>query len=266
MSLLTLKNAGFSYTGSMQHPVFNDLDLSLEKGEILAILGPNGAGKTTAVRCLTGLLPLTEGTCELEGSDIRTLSSRDFFRKVSYVPQHKGSVPSVTALGNVLLGLSGSLGLFESPGREEVEKAEEILKLLGIADLRERACDTLSGGELQMVLIARALVCDPSLIVLDEPESGLDFKNQLVVLNALRELADRGVGVIFNTHYPEHALSFSDRALMLFGKGSGRSLCGATEEVVTEQSIGDCFSVEVKIVTADLGDGQMKSVIPVRLL
>lgn len=266
MSMLKFTNAGFSYTGSMDSPVFRGLDLTLEKGEILAVLGPNGAGKTTAVRCLTGLLPLTEGRCELEGKDIREIPGRDFFRRVSYVPQFKGNVPSATALENVLLGLSGGMRAFSGPDREDVEKAEKTMEFLGIAGLKDRLSDTLSGGELQMVLLARALVCGPELLILDEPESGLDFKNQLLILNALGTLAEQGVGVIFNTHYPEHALTWSRKALMLFGKGSGRYLFGATDEVVTEESIGECFSVEAKIVSVDMGSVKVKSVIPVRLL
>jgi len=266
MSVLSFENAGFSYSGSMHRPVFRGLDLELRKGETLAILGPNGAGKTTAVRCLTGLLRMTEGRVLLSGTDIREIPEREFFRKVSYVPQHRDRGPSITALENVLLGLSGSIRVFEAPGPEEVKKAVDIMDFLGIGDLRDRVCDTLSGGELQMVLIARAMVCEPEIIVLDEPESGLDFKNQLLVLSVLRELSAKGVSVIFNTHYPEHALSFSDKALMLFGKGSERSLFGETEKVVTEENIGECFSVEARIVSVDLGGETVKTVIPVKLL
>ena len=266
MSLLELKNAGFSYAGSMEDPVFSGLSLSLEKGELLSILGPNGAGKTTVVRCLTGLLRLHEGAAYLNGRDIREISGRDLFRKVSYVPQARGNIPSITALENVLLGLSGGLNIFSGPSRADVEKAEKTMEFLGISALRDRLSDTLSGGELQMVLLARAMVCEPELLVLDEPESGLDFKNQLMVLHALRALSKEGVGVIFNTHYPEHALTWSDKALMLFGKGRQEALFGKTEEVVTETSIGRCFSVEAKIVSIDMDNETIKTVIPVRLL
>ena len=126
----------------------------------------------------------------------------------------------------------------------------------------------LSGGEVQMVLLARALVKDPKILILDEPESGLDFKNQLIVLSAVREAAKRGVTSVFNTHYPEHAFRYADSGL-LFCPGEkedpGEVLSGPIQELITEKNIKKSFGVEAVIGTVQSEDIAVKSVVPIKL-
>ena len=215
---LTVQNGCFYY--QKDTPIFQDIHFSVDSGEILAILGPNGAGKTTLLRCITGMLKWRSGQSLLDGQPIHAMPAKKLWRKMAYVPQARSAASAYTAFETVLLGRSSHLGVFASPGKEDLEKAREVMSLLGIEHLMEKRCSAISGGELQMVLIARALAAEPEVLILDEPESNLDFRNQLIVLDAMTKLAQNGMTCIFNTHYPAHALQRSDKSLILSRGGS----------------------------------------------
>ncbi len=225
---LTIENGAFAYKNGPT--LFENVNLELQSGELLSVLGPNGAGKTTLLKCMMGLLKWKRGKSSIDGTDIASMSERRLWTTVAYGPQARSASPAYTAFETVLLGRTGRLGVFSTPKKADVEKAEQVLELLGISRLSQKLCSQMSGGELQMVLIARALAAEPALLVLDEPESNLDFKNQLIVLNTISRLASDGIACIFNTHYPEHALQRSDKALLLSG---GEAVCGSTASVVT---------------------------------
>ena len=170
--ILSVNNISYSYPKGPA--VLKNISFDVGEGEVIAILGPNGAGKTTLLKVIMGVLKAKEGSCLLEGADIKGLSPKQLYSKVSYVPQSKLSVSSLTALDMVLLGLAGKISSFKSPSAADRQEAFDLLKDLNIEKLAEKRCDELSGGELQMVLIARALISKPKLLILDEPESGLD--------------------------------------------------------------------------------------------
>ncbi|MBO4411923.1 MAG: ABC transporter ATP-binding protein [Lachnospiraceae bacterium] len=263
--LLQAERIGFGYGRDL---LFRDLSFEAHTGEILAVLGPNGSGKTTLLKCLMGYLKLREGTVRIFGQDLRTLSEKALFETIAYVPQHRELPVSYTVLETVLIGLTGRMGVFSQPGRAEVERGEEVLERLGIAALRNRVLGELSGGEVQMVLLARALVKNPKMLILDEPESGLDFKNQLVVLDAIHEAKEQGIACIFNTHYPEHAFRYADRGLLFCpgeNGGPNRVLNGPIPELITEKNIKTSFGVEALIGTIEADDIAIKSVVPIKL-
>jgi len=210
MSLLKVENASFARG---KRVLFEGLNLELERGEILAILGQNGVGKTTFLKCLMNFLPLKTGRALLNGRDIKSFSIKELFSIISYVPQAKNHGFGLSVLDMVILGLNNEIK--STPKKEHILKAEETLKGLNLEHLKDRACDSLSGGELQMVISARALVSGPSLIILDEPESNLDFKNQLLILENLERLKALKKGIIFNTHYPQNAKKLADKILIL---------------------------------------------------
>lgn len=225
--ILEIKNGCFGYP--KQDIILSDINLSLEEGHILAILGPNGIGKTTLLKCMIGLLPWREGTTFLYGQDIKTLKPKELWSNVSYIPQSHGFAFSYTGLEMVMLGRCSHLGVFEQPGRREIEMAEAMMEKTGITHLAKKDCNRMSGGELQMVLIARALINEPKLIILDEPETGLDFHNQILVLNMIDRLShEDGISAIMNTHYPTNAMSVADEAFMMNHKGT--FFYGSTEK------------------------------------
>lgn len=241
--IFEVQNGSFTYPHGRQ--VLNSISFSVNSGEMLAILGPNGAGKTTLLRCMMGFLKWNTGKSIIDGENIANMTQRQLFSKVAYVPQAKNAVLSSSVKDMVLLGRSSHYGIFGKPGAKDREIVANTLNTLGLSGMADRACNELSGGELQMALIARALVSEPQIIILDEPESNLDFKNQLIVLKTLQALSDRGITCIFNTHYPVHALRHADKALLL--DKTGNVVFGNAHDVITEENMQRAFGVETVI-------------------
>ncbi len=260
--ILEVQNGSFGYPKA---PVILDnINLSLDEGHILAILGPNGIGKTTLLKCMIGLLPWRTGNTLLYGKDLHTMKPRDVWSTISYIPQSHGFAFSYTGLEMVLLGRSAHLGLFEQPGKAEMEMAQAMMERIGISHLANKDCNQMSGGELQMVLIARALINDPKLIILDEPETGLDFHNQILILNIVERLAhEEGISAIINTHYPTNAMSIADEALMLNRKG--KLFYGAAADILTEENISFCFDVDVVVSELIYESRKIRSIVPVAI-
>ena len=258
-ALLRIENGSFAYKSGPQ--ILKDINIELDLGEILAVLGPNGAGKTTLLRCMMDMLHWQSGRSLLDGEDIRSIPASKLWRRMAYVPQARSAAVSYTAFQTVLLGRSSRIGAFSAPSAEDMKVAESVMERLGISHLADKPCYAISGGELQMVLIARAMAAEPEILVLDEPESNLDFKNQLIVLDAMTALAAEGVACIFNTHYPAHALQRAGKALML--SKDGKSIFGETTGVVTEENIRHAFGVEALIGEVETPHNIMKNVVAV---
>lgn len=253
--------------GAFRYPsgdrqVLRDISFSAEGGDVMAILGPNGAGKTTLLRCALGLLRWRSGRTELDGQDIRQIGYRQLWQKMAYVPQAgQPSAAPYTVEEMILLGRSSHFGTFQTPGRRDLEEARRAAGRMKITHLLKKKYPELSGGEKQMVLIARALAADPRVLVLDEPESNLDFRNQLLVLDAMSELAASGLTCIFNTHYPAHALRRASKALMLGRDGTYEF--GPASQVVTERNISRYFGVSAVIGEIETAGNVYQDVLPV---
>lgn len=259
---LSVEDGCFAYRRS-SGPLLRHIHFSADPGDIVAILGPNGAGKTTLLRCMMGFLRWDSGRSCLDGKDIRSVPGERLWRTIAYVPQAKNTVVSYTVGQMVLLGRSSHFGMLASPAAEDVEKAEEVMDRLDIWRLREKKCSQISGGELQMTLIARALVSEPSILILDEPESNLDFRNQLLILRTMSVLAAGGMSCIFNTHYPAHALQRANKALLL-----GRQhepVFGDVHDVVTERNIERAFGVKAVIGEIETPGNILQDVIPLSI-
>ena len=260
--ILEVENGCFGYP--KQEEILKNINLHLEKGHILSVLGPNGIGKTTLLKCMIGLLPWTSGRSILNGTDLCKMKSKDIWNTISYIPQAHSFSFSYTGLEMVMLGRSSHLGLFEQPGALEIEMAEVMMEKVGITRLAGKDCNRMSGGELQMVLIARALINEPQLIILDEPETGLDFHNQLLVLNMIERLAhEEGISAIMNTHYPTNAMGIADEAFMMNRKGD--RFYGTTDSILNEQNISRSFDVNVIVDEVSYKDRLIRNIIPVSL-
>lgn len=261
--IFEVRKGSFAYAKGQE--ILKNIDLSICHGDVLAILGPNGVGKTTLLKCMMGLLKWGRGGSFLDGENIASLPHRRLWQKIAYVPQAKGPAFSYNVEEMILLGRSAHIGMVNLPGKEDYEKVEEAMETIGITHLRRKDCNRISGGELQMVLIARALVAEPSLLVLDEPESNLDFKNQLIILEAIRKLAEyKGISSIFNTHYPAHALKISNKSLILNRRGS--SFFGDTQTVVNCETMRDSFAVNVHISAVQISNQKHNLVIPLSIV
>lgn len=258
----SVNNGCFSYGDTK---ILQDVNFKIESGDLLAILGPNGVGKTTLIRCMLGFINWNHGDSELNGMSIKSYKSHDLWKDISYVPQSRNvEQSSLTCLEYVLLGRASTMGYFSLPSIHDVKKAEEVIEKLGVTRLKNRRANELSGGELQLFLIARSLVSDPKLIVLDEPESNLDFKNQLIVLNVLSSLVEGGIAVIFNTHYPTHALQRANKSLML--KQGGDFIFGDTHKIIKENNLISTFGVRTIIGEIETDNKIYKDILPLEIL
>ena len=255
---LTLKHVTCGYGTT---PILKDVSLTLRQGEIVCILGPNGIGKTTVFRSVLGFLKLLEGEVLLDGVPRDRMRARDFAKCVGYVPQsHEPpfpySVPDV-----VVMGRAAHLRPFEAPGLEEYRIVDQVLNMLEISYLREKTYTRISGGERQMVLIARALAQNSGLLVMDEPTANLDFGNQIHVLQSIKKLTASGLGVLMTTHNPDHAFLCCDRVILL--TKDKQVLEGTVDEIVTEENLRKAYGVEVRITTTVTETGEkIRSCVP----
>ncbi len=218
------------------------VDLQVARGEMLCLLGPNGCGKTTLFRTVLGLIPSLGGHVEIAGHDVATTGREALARCVAYVPQAHAGVFPYLAEDVVLMGRAARVGTFAAPSRHDRAVALECLQRLGVAHLRDRPYTEISGGERQLVLIARALAQEAPLIVMDEPTASLDFGNQLAVLREIESLTAQGIAVLMSTHQPQHALRVADRVALM---KAGRLIeTGVTRSVMTVRSLAELYALD----------------------
>lgn len=241
MQLAVIKG---SYGYHPENKVLSQISFELAQGRIMTILGQNGIGKTTLLKCMMGLLKWQEGETRVDGQVFTSMLDRD---GIGYVPQAHKTVFAFSVFDMVTMGRSRHVSIFGMPSKLDREKVLEALSIVGIIDFKDQLCSQLSGGQLQLVYIARALANEPKILIMDEPESHLDFKNQFLILKLIQRLKDeQGISCIINTHYPEHALRISDDTLLL---GKGQYRFGPSHEMITEANIKDYFEVNAKIYT-----------------
>ena len=240
---LAAESLAFGYP---RHPVGRDVSLAVRSGEVLALLGPNGGGKTTLLKTLLGLIPPQGGVVTLDGRPLAALTIPERARLIGYVPQAHGGTFAFTAFEVVLMGRTAHGGLFARPTARDRDIARAMLDRLGIAHLAERPTTMISGGERQLVLVARALAQEPRFVVLDEPTASLDFGNQGKVMRQVRRLAADGLGVLFTTHDPNQALGHADRVALL--RGGAVIAAGPASRILTSEQLAALYGAPVETV------------------
>jgi iron complex transport system ATP-binding protein len=243
--MLDVLNLAFGFG---RRRVGTDVTFTLSKGETLAVRGGNGAGNTTLFRTLLGLLPPQAGEIRVDGDSLDTLAPNERARRLAYVPQQHVPSFGFSAEEIVLMGRASRLSAFSRPGTADRAAAADALARLGIEALAERPITELSGGERQLVLVARALAQQAPVLILDEPTASLDFGNRARVLAEIDRLRSSGLTIVFSTHEPDQALAHADRALLL---ADGRPLAlDAVDRALTAENVERLYRVRVRTVEA----------------
>jgi iron complex transport system ATP-binding protein len=239
--MLAVQNLDIGYKKGQL--VLRNLSFSLDRGRILAILGPNGAGKTTLLRCINAVTRPWAGNVRLDEADVFRMHPGEVARNVGYVAQ-RNEAGRMTVFDAVLLGRKPHLRW--KAGEQDLAKVAGALDRLGLEDLALRHIDELSGGELQKVCIARALVQEPKLLLLDEPTSSLDLKNQLDILNTIRRVVrEHAMAAVMTMHDLNLALRFTDRFVFL---KHGTVFAEGRTEQVTAEMVAAVYGVRVDIL------------------
>lgn len=253
---MIIDNISFSY-GSRE--VLKDISFTAEKGEFISVLGPNGVGKSTLFCCMLGLLSPEKGNTYISGKPISEMSAAQLAKKIAYIPQSHNPVFNFTVFDMVLMGTTAQTGAFSAPGREQLTLAETALERLEIAHLKDRGYANISGGERQLVLIARAIAQQAKILVMDEPSANLDYGNRIRVMNTMKGLTKDGYAVIQSTHDPDQAFLYSDKILALYG---GRVLAwGTPQETICSSLISTLYGVNVEVCS--MRDDHVRVCVPI---
>ncbi len=247
--MLTLDQVGFYYR---HNPVLANINLAFERGGVTCLLGPNGSGKTTLLKIMLGLLPPKTGAVYFEDRPLASIPRRDLSRQIAYVPQVHREAFSYTVAEVVLMGrMPCHSSFFSAYSQKDREIADAALRRLDIFHLRHRPYTEVSGGERQLALIARSLTQGAGVFIMDEPVNGLDYGNQMRLLDGIKGLAREGLTFIMTTHFPDHALMTADRAILCQeGTIVGD---GPPAKIITEDSIFRLYGIRVEMVAVNGG-------------
>lgn len=247
-SAICLSQVEFRYHDGMDN-VFRDISLEIPSGVVTAVLGPNGCGKSTLLHLMLGVLAPTSGVIMLARRPHNWYSRRGLGKLVGIVSQDEYIPFNFTVWEYILLGRAPHLNLLEMPGAVDLQVAEDALDAVGLNALRGRSIQSLSGGERQLVMIARTLAQQPRILLLDEPTSHLDLSNKWQVLSVLRSLAKAGVTVVFTTHEPALASAVSE-FVVLIGQENVFA-CGSAAEVLVSDKLSHVYGVPIEVVEVD---------------
>jgi iron complex transport system ATP-binding protein len=260
--MLKVEHLRFSY--GKERMVLDDVSFGLKERDVLCLLGPNGTGKTTLLRCLLGLNKPSGGRILLNDKDISEASPHTKARYMAYVPQASSMAFPYEAEEIVLMGRIAHMKVGSSPSKKDRATCLEAMESLGISHLRRKMFNRMSGGERQMVLVARAMAQQARILAMDEPTANLDYGNQVKILRLVHHLSEQGYSILLVTHFPDHAfLACNQVVLMKDGVVRAR---GSPEAVVTSESLSSLYGTEVSVTETLLCDCGVKARVCVPLV
>lgn len=229
--------------------VIKDITFEISTSECVSIMGTNGVGKTTLFKSIFAISDIFSGEIQLEGRNIRSLTPKELSNYIAFVPQSHESPFPFSVMDIVVMGRKSKLKKFETPGKKDYEIALKSLESMNIGYLKDRFFNNLSGGEKQLVLIARALTQDPKFLILDEPVSNLDYGNQLRLLDHIKILKKLGIGILMTSHFPNHVFYCSDKVAII---ENGRlNKFGKVDDILNEDTINNLYNVNIKITESE---------------
>lgn len=226
--------------------ILDKVSFEVNQGEILSILGPNGSGKSTLMNCLSGLFKPNSGDIYVSGQNVKQLSVRQLAHKMAYVPQTHNPAFSYTVRDFIVMGRTPYINVFSQPSELDFEITDKMIKELGIGKLADKKYTEISGGERQQVMIARALVQEPEIVLLDEPTSHLDFGNQQRTLELASNLSKRNIAVVMSTHVPDHVIMLGDKVGLL--DQHGHMEFGFVDDILGEEALSKLYNFPLKMV------------------
>lgn len=251
------------YGGYGQGDIVKGVSCHVEAGEILCLVGPNGCGKTTLFRLILGSLPVTKGSICIQGENIKTFSPKKMANLVAYIPQYHSPVFSYSVLDVVMMGRASHFSAFDAPRQPDREAAFAALKKVNALHLVNETYTALSGGQRQLVLIARAICQNAKIFIMDEPAANLDYANQQLLMEVIVDLAQKGYSIIMSTHSPETPASIGSKVLLMkAGKVAG---FGSPQEVITSQNMEAVYGIEMDVITVSDRYGLLRTIcLPVK--
>lgn len=254
---LELRDLACGY--SKDKPVVKNINFQLESGDICALLGPNGVGKTTLFKTVLNLIPPLAGAVYIDGDDIARWTQKKRARYLAYVAQ--AHIPAFPYLVRdvAMMGRLGQTSAMGQPGRADYEVVEQALEDVGIRHLRDKAYTQISGGERQLLMIARALAQEPKILIMDEPTANLDYGNMVIVMHCVRQLSEKGLCVIFTTHMPDQAFFTNAKTALMFRNDP--LVFGRCNEVITKENLYKAYHTDIEIIEIIGKDGR-----PVRVV
>lgn len=228
-----------------KNTVLHNVNVNIKKGRVVCLLGPNGSGKTTLFKVLLGILTPVAGAVKLDGKKICRYNCRELARKVAYVPQIHIPVFPYTVIDVVCTGRTSHYGMAGVPDGNDTDICLDILNEMGIFGLKDKNYTEISGGERQLVLIARALAQQPQFIIMDEPTAHLDYGNQIRTIERISQMTNDNVGVIFTTHNPEHPLICAHDVIAI--KNGTIEACGCPDHVVSADIIKRLYNIDAVV-------------------
>jgi iron complex transport system ATP-binding protein len=261
--ILEAINLKFAYVPGIT--VLHDVSLNLDEGETLYVLGKNGCGKTTLLSCLAGLLSPDHGSVSLEGKPLLTFSTTERAQRIGLIPQMHTPAFAYTVRQMVMMGRAPHLTWMGSPSKKDFQIVDESLEQVGLYELQDRPYTEISGGEQQLVLIARGLAQRCPILLMDEPTAHLDLSNQHRVLEIVNQLGQQGLSFIISSHAPNDALAYADNVLLM--SGGWVTDYGKPQETLTEPLLSSVYGIQTEVIyQVENGRHHARAVLPRRPL